>query len=632
MTVKLLGANDLTADGHGGAEYQILNRFQAEATGTMNEFKVKCNGNGTVTYAVYSDNAGSPSARLAQQTSAQNVVSGWNTMAVSDVSIVEDSYYWLAIYCNSGNVFGYQTSGGTRKYKFGESSFADPFNNTGFSDDSLLVIMAGWSSGIYNDTVTEGADVSDALVMGRSTNPSIAESLSNTVGLLPSRVFGKTTSENTAVSSALSPSRVYGKVIAESLDVADTPALYKIIGDAIAEGLTVTDAIAAIRKLPLSISEAETLTDTVTTLMTMQQLLNESVELNVVGNAGVGASQGPNSPGTMADDASVGAIAWSFPDNAKISDNAYATLYGNAVSHYLKATNYGFSIPAGATINGILVEIERRGESEVAGYVKDYEVKIVKADGTIGSTNKADTVTHYPSTDTYKSYGGIADLWGETWSPTQVNDSDFGVVLSSSLVSGGGPDYGYPYVDHIRITVYYTIGGVGGDPEAQLIAQSSVTEGLNLSSLLIISKVLNELLAEGISVSDTLSVIKKANVSLSEGLTLTDSLLTNMLMVVLQSEGITVTDAQLVNLVLQLTTNESTVLSDDLSIGLKLILSLTEGLSLTDVALSKVLRLVRMILQVCHLTNMKLSVGRMSNMKVTANPYARMTINIGGGG
>jgi hypothetical protein len=170
-------------------------------------------------------------------------------------------------------------------------------------------------------------------------------------------------SENTSVSSTLSPSRVYGKVIAESLGLTGTPALYKLIGDAIAEGLTVTDALAAIRKLPLSISEAETLTDTVTTLMTMQQLLAENVGLAVVGGSGTPASQGPNSPGTMADDASVGTSAWSNPDNAKVSDNAYAKDTSNILSHYLKASNFSFSIPSGATVVGIKVEIERKYES-----------------------------------------------------------------------------------------------------------------------------------------------------------------------------------------------------------------------------------------------------------------------------
>ena len=34
-------------------------------------------------------------------------------------------------------------------------------------------------------------------------------------------------------------------------------------------------------------------------------------------------SEGPNSPGTMADNPAIGVEAWMDPDNAKISNNTY---------------------------------------------------------------------------------------------------------------------------------------------------------------------------------------------------------------------------------------------------------------------------------------------------------------------
>ena len=89
---------------------------------------------------------------------------------------------------------------------------------------------------------------------------------------------------------------------------------------------------------------------------------------------------GALSPGTIADDATVGTVAWTNPDNAKVSDNVYATvsLIGIGISHYLKATNFGFSIPTGATINGILVEIEKKDISAAVSGGHDEYVKIVK--------------------------------------------------------------------------------------------------------------------------------------------------------------------------------------------------------------------------------------------------------------
>jgi len=164
------------------------------------------------------------------------------------------------------------------------------------------------------------------------------------------------------------------------------------------------------------------------------------------------SSIGPLSPGTVIDDATVGTVAWSNPNNAKVSDGNYSIALpaGGGISHYLKATNFGFSIPIGATINGILVEIEENYFT-AGGTTTENAIKIVKSDGTIGTTNKSTGAT-FPTTDTYISYGSSSDLWGEMWDNTKINDVDFGVVLSVNSVSS----YSNAAVDHIRITVYYT--------------------------------------------------------------------------------------------------------------------------------------------------------------------------------
>ena len=165
------------------------------------------------------------------------------------------------------------------------------------------------------------------------------------------------------------------------------------------------------------------------------------------------ADTGYISPGTMADDSAVGSRTWSNPDNAKANDGSYASTssYGGEYTHYLKATNFGFSIPAGATVDGIKVEIEKMAWYFDRDHASDNIVSIVKADGSIGSTNKSVGAT-WSTTETYYEYGGSSDLWGETWTPTNINDVDFGVVLSAYIVSYSDID-----VDHIRIKVYYTV-------------------------------------------------------------------------------------------------------------------------------------------------------------------------------
>ena len=153
------------------------------------------------------------------------------------------------------------------------------------------------------------------------------------------------------------------------------------------------------------------------------------------------ADTGALSPQTMADDATVGTVAWTNPDNAKASDNVYTSV-GSGITHYLKATNFGFIIPTGATIDGILVEIEQK---DFGFGALENSIKIVKG-GVISGEEKS-TGAEIPDTDTYVSYGSSTDLWGLPWTAEDINLSTFGVVFSDTDFSG---------VDHIRITVYYT--------------------------------------------------------------------------------------------------------------------------------------------------------------------------------
>lgn len=188
------------------------------------------------------------------------------------------------------------------------------------------------------------------------------------------------------------------------------------------------------------------------------------------------ASSGPNSPGTLADDSSVGTVAWSNPSNGASSNNSYATAaFGtNGTSHYLKATNFGFAIPSTATIDGILVGIERSRTGIGGGSIKDSAVRIVKG-GAIGSTNKGATGTAWPSADAYASYGGAADLWGESWTYSDINASNFGVAISAAMTID---ETGNARVDHVRVTVYYTDSGGGGTAGPVLFHAHYMNQGM----------------------------------------------------------------------------------------------------------------------------------------------------------
>lgn len=174
------------------------------------------------------------------------------------------------------------------------------------------------------------------------------------------------------------------------------------------------------------------------------------------------ASQGANSCGTAVNDTSIGTQAWDNPTNIYTSDNVYAggTNPNSIIYNYLKATNFGFTIPSGATIDGIKVEVECNGSPAVSAFPKEYSMKIVKG-GTIDGTNKANTANTLPQyTDAYITFGGTTDKWGLTWTDSDINASNFGFAFSVSVDWDKAPVA--VSVDHIRITVYYTEGGGGG--------------------------------------------------------------------------------------------------------------------------------------------------------------------------
>lgn len=164
------------------------------------------------------------------------------------------------------------------------------------------------------------------------------------------------------------------------------------------------------------------------------------------------------SPTACVDDNSTGTRTWSNPTRAFASDNNYATAsVDGTTTHYLRCTGYGFTIPTGATINGITVSVERRSSSTANGGSRDAAVRVVKG-GVIGTTDRS-TGTTYPTSDTYEDHGGATDLWGTSWTPTDINAANFGAAFASTKPSASGGSHTIS-VDHIQITVDYTFVSV----------------------------------------------------------------------------------------------------------------------------------------------------------------------------
>jgi Tfp pilus assembly protein PilX len=186
-------------------------------------------------------------------------------------------------------------------------------------------------------------------------------------------------------------------------------------------------------------------------------------------------SGGPS--GNLARSAGAGA-GWTNPGFIGASDNqrATATVSAGGQSPNLDATSFGFSIPANAAITGISASVERGAST--SGYVGDVDVYLLKNGSTTGITDHA-TTPDWNSTDAVRTYGSSNDTWGTTWTPANVNASNFGLRFK---VDSDAPANVTASVDHIQLTVYYSLpptAGVGssGSPIAGAYIAGSCTYG-----------------------------------------------------------------------------------------------------------------------------------------------------------
>jgi hypothetical protein len=161
------------------------------------------------------------------------------------------------------------------------------------------------------------------------------------------------------------------------------------------------------------------------------------------------ASQGPNLVGAGASIAGPD-TAWINPNNIVADDSALASCSPpvDTGSNNLAGTVCGFTIPTGATIDGVVVEL-----NDLSGNTTGVFSLSLSKDGVspIGTTKTPVAGVGWVS------YGGISDLWGTTWTPTEINATTFGALLMIVLADATASS-----IDSMRITVYYTVGGTGG--------------------------------------------------------------------------------------------------------------------------------------------------------------------------
>jgi hypothetical protein len=167
-------------------------------------------------------------------------------------------------------------------------------------------------------------------------------------------------------------------------------------------------------------------------------------------SSALAVTAGPLSPATCTD-VGGGDVAWnplnSLPSKATVDANN-----NKPNTNKMRCTGYGFAIPAGATINGIIVMLNRHAKKK--NKVTDLAVHLVKA-GATGATNRA-TTTFWPNKAASENHGGAADLWGDTWTEADINAANFGAEIAAQAPDPKSRKED-ANLDGVTITVVYNV-------------------------------------------------------------------------------------------------------------------------------------------------------------------------------
>ena len=140
-------------------------------------------------------------------------------------------------------------------------------------------------------------------------------------------------------------------------------------------------------------------------------------------------------------------------------------------SKWLLPSNYELNIPPLATIDGIEVEVKVNKIESLSATTTAYDkglylVKDITDTGSYGlGDNKAS-----PATATYAipdssagwktgSYGSPSSSWGQTWTPAEINSTNFGAQYQVQYTGSGGGNVKIR-VDSVLFKVYYS-GDIG---------------------------------------------------------------------------------------------------------------------------------------------------------------------------
>jgi hypothetical protein len=150
-----------------------------------------------------------------------------------------------------------------------------------------------------------------------------------------------------------------------------------------------------------------------------------------------------------------------FTDASNVIQSAPLSISPADQTNYLVCTNLDSDIPSGATIEGIKIYIDRYNSFTGDGTVtlNDDAIYLTKnGTDTVGNNKSTGASWASSDTNTYVTYGGVSDLWGTSWTASEINDNNFGVMISPNISydSATGENGSDAKIDHVYVEITYT--------------------------------------------------------------------------------------------------------------------------------------------------------------------------------
>lgn len=190
MTVKLVGRDDAVPAGYGGKDAVVVDKYTAEGTGLMTEFRVKLGSIASnIKFAVYSDVAGVPTTLLASGSGAC-AANSITALACTPFTITKGLVYWLGFNQETGTTTGVgytAAGGGVRHWKTGVTystwTFPATWNDSGYTADTHSHFLAGWGGAegqvIVTQAIPSAASLGSLVVAHTSIQTLIAQAIAS---------------------------------------------------------------------------------------------------------------------------------------------------------------------------------------------------------------------------------------------------------------------------------------------------------------------------------------------------------------------------------------------------------------------------------------------------------------------